>query len=327
MAGIYSQGGSAGHRYAGWLSKVEAKNFQFGGKVFNGSPSAIYVGSNQVWPWLTIATQQAIRGAFGQRDGMAVINATNAYLNQLSASDMDKATALAGFINEDPMMVCSLGLSVEGVTMPIRWLVGDGEAYIKTGVMTGEDIELIWDMVLHTTSKTSSICGARISGNSNSISQGIDSQCWVSFGNNSEVYWSGIIAHQRYSIKQNKEGFWIDGVKHNYKSGYTTTFSTPLEMYLMGRNNNNQSVGNICDIDLDKMIINNGVTAVRQYYPFICQARTADKVSTGVAQAAGTCGMIDLLTGIFYPNANSSGTFTDAYTLQDGVTPWTPSTP
>ena len=82
MAGIYSQGGSAGHRYAGWLSKVEAKNFQFGGKVFNGSPSAIYVGSNQVWPWLTIATQQAIRGAFGQRDGMAVINATNAYLTQ-----------------------------------------------------------------------------------------------------------------------------------------------------------------------------------------------------------------------------------------------------
>lgn len=49
MAGIYSQGGSAGHRYAGWLSKVEAKNFHFGGKVFNGSPSAIYVGSKMVW--------------------------------------------------------------------------------------------------------------------------------------------------------------------------------------------------------------------------------------------------------------------------------------
>ena len=86
MAGIYSQGGSAGHRYAGWLETVEAKNFQFGGKVFNGSPSAIYVGSNLVWMnWLTKAAKQAILGAFGQRDGMAVIKATNAYLIQLAA--------------------------------------------------------------------------------------------------------------------------------------------------------------------------------------------------------------------------------------------------
>ena len=93
MAGIYSQGGSAGHRYAGWLSEVEAKNFQFGGKVFNGSPSAIYVGSNEVWPcWLTQATQQAILGAFGQTDGTAVIKATNAYLNLPAVCSRSTAT-------------------------------------------------------------------------------------------------------------------------------------------------------------------------------------------------------------------------------------------
>lgn len=103
MVGIYSQGGSAGHRYAGWLSEVEAKNFQFGGKVFNGSPSAIYVGSNWVWAgWLKAATKQAIRGAFGQTDGTAVIKATNAYLTQLAASDRDKATALADYLNSSP---------------------------------------------------------------------------------------------------------------------------------------------------------------------------------------------------------------------------------
>ena len=136
MAGIYSQGGSAGHRYAGWLSKVEAKNFQFGGKVFNGSPSAIYVGSKMVWAnWLMPATKQAIMVAFGATDGAAVINATNAYLNALAAqgaAGKSKATALAGFINEDPMMVCSLGLEVPGVAMPIRRLQGDGKAYINT---------------------------------------------------------------------------------------------------------------------------------------------------------------------------------------------------
>ena len=77
--------------------------------------------------WLTTATKQAILGAFGA-DGAAVINATNAYLNALAAqgaAGKSKATALAGFINEDPMMVCSLGLEPELTVlpaMPIRML-------------------------------------------------------------------------------------------------------------------------------------------------------------------------------------------------------------
>ena len=83
--------------------------------------------------WLSVSAQMAILGAFGQTDGKAVIKATNAYLNGIAAqgeAGKDKATALAGFINEDPMMVCSLGLEPQGVTMPIRWLVGDGAAII-----------------------------------------------------------------------------------------------------------------------------------------------------------------------------------------------------
>lgn len=40
----------------------------------------------------------------------------------------------------------------------------------------------------------------------------------------------------------------------------------------------------------------------------------------------GANGMIDTLTGMFYPNANTSGSFTIEYTLPDG-TPWTPPTP
>lgn len=53
--------------------------------------------------WLKAATVQAILGAFGD-DGKAVINATNAYLNGIAASDRDKATALAGFINDTPAL-------------------------------------------------------------------------------------------------------------------------------------------------------------------------------------------------------------------------------
>ena len=86
--------------------------------------------------WLRRATKQVIMVAFGARDGAAVIAATNAYLNALAAqgaAGQSKATALAGFINEDPMMVCSLGLEVTGVTMPDRWIVGDKNSWIDTG--------------------------------------------------------------------------------------------------------------------------------------------------------------------------------------------------
>ena len=75
--------------------------------------------------WLSAATTAAILAAFGQTDGKAVIKATNAYLNQLAASDRDKATALAGFINEDPMMVCNI---VE--TPKVRWVGSDGLAWV-----------------------------------------------------------------------------------------------------------------------------------------------------------------------------------------------------
>ena len=70
--------------------------------------------------WLSDATKAAILAAFWQTDGKAVIKATNAYLNGIAATDPTKASALSGFINEDPMLVCSLGLQPQGVQMPIR---------------------------------------------------------------------------------------------------------------------------------------------------------------------------------------------------------------
>jgi len=88
--------------------------------------TAASLGSNLMFGslWLNYAAQQTIMAAFGA-DGTAVIRATNEYLNGIAASDKAKATALAGFINEDPMMVCSLGLEPTLTTlpsMPIRFL-------------------------------------------------------------------------------------------------------------------------------------------------------------------------------------------------------------
>ena len=90
--------------------------------VFGG----LYPG---VKTWLRGSTNAAILAAFGQTDGKAVIKATNAYLNALAATDPTKASALAGFINEDPMLICSL---VE--TGKKRYLSSDGYAKIDLGI-------------------------------------------------------------------------------------------------------------------------------------------------------------------------------------------------
>lgn len=57
--------------------------------------------------WLQPATQLAILAAFGA-EGTEVIRKTNDYLNRIVTTDPQRALLLAGFINEDPMLVCSL---------------------------------------------------------------------------------------------------------------------------------------------------------------------------------------------------------------------------
>ena len=80
--------------------------------------------------WLLPLTLQAIVAAFGA-EGTDVIAKTNDYLNQIATTDPQRAQRLANFINEDPMLVCSL---VE--TSKTRWLVFDGsKGYIDTGYL------------------------------------------------------------------------------------------------------------------------------------------------------------------------------------------------
>ena len=304
MAGIYSQGGSAGHRYAGWLSEVEAKNFQFGGKVFNGSPSAIYVGSNLVWLGLTEAAEQAIRGAFGQRDGWAVIKATNAYLNQLAASGQagkDKATALAGFINEDPMMVCSLGLEPQGVTMPIRLMDNNGTAYINTGVAlaTGLDIEF---RVFNNQSNRKSVFGP-------------SSQGWL---------YSFMVAESYWRYYPNDQGRWAVEISNVPAAGMTDVHIEASSMTMNGYGSTFQAdagataSGTFCFL--------NGYGGV----PTACGGfiKIANEREMYPLIRNGVYGMIDVVHKVFYQNAGS-GNFTEVFKIyQNGswVT-WTPSTP
>ena len=322
MAGIYSQGGSAGHRYAGWLETVEAKNFQFGGKVFNGSPSAIYVGSNLVWaPWLLKdAAIRAILGAFGQRDGMAVINATNAYLNQLAASGQagkDKATALAGFINEDPMMVCSLGLEVEGVTMPIRYLVGNGSSYIdfnqrfkNTGLPIDAKMQV---MRAATISRNQWLMG-------NYSVAGTGASCFeFAIRANDVIIWAQpdasilsysqagpVNLHFRLSNPSGRQ-IGINGTDTDYAHTQATIFNNSGN-YITLFGCVQESVG-MTTLPIGHTELTLGSTEL-DLYPF------KDKTT-------GNMEMINLNTEEY---EHRIGTFTEAFYLPDG-TPWTPSTP
>lgn len=263
------------------------------------------------------ATKAAILAAFGQTDGKAVIKATNAYLNALAATDPTKATALAGFINEDPMMVMSL---IEG--FGTRLLVisyGTGMPYIDTLMKGSLETEVEIDIIHHFTGNPSSVYDPLITGdgvNGIGISHYSAGPNWaIHFGNKGWFNFGSIISDREYNLKLNKTKCSING---SIRSIGATSYTSNVNIYL-GKNawGGEASSGN--SLSYKRVQIKGS----RDYVPFICQARTADKVSTGVAQAAGTCGMIDLLTGIFYPNVNTSGSFTIAYTHTDG-TPWTP---
>jgi len=302
MAGIYSQGGSAGHRYAGWLSKVEAKNFHFGGKVFNGSPSAIYVGSNLVWfnGGLTTATMQAIMDAFGA-DGPAVIAATNEYLNGIAAQDQagrDKATALAGFINEDPMMVCSLGLEPQGVTMPDRTINGDGYAYIDTGykatINTSMDIQFLWPGSINTRYASLIECDG------GGFEYGINH--WNSFYWNYGGYmsFSGIAADTKFYIETRKNVLTLyrngsvvtTATRGTSTSTSTTNGNLPLFAW---RRRGSVMTDYITNAHIWFLRIYDGETKVRDFIP--CKHN-------------GENGMLDMVNMTWHGNVRGQGSFT-----------------
>lgn len=87
---------------------------------------------SQWTPWLTPATEAAIRTAFGLNlDSIRIIKAACDYLDGL---DANYAQNLVDCINEDPMLVVCLPISV-GFTLPVRYVktTSTGQ-YFSTGV-------------------------------------------------------------------------------------------------------------------------------------------------------------------------------------------------
>ena len=245
--------------------------------------------------WLKGATTAAILAAFGQTDGKAVIKATNAYLAALAATDPTKASALAGFINEDPMMVCSL---VE--TGKTRYLVGDGKAYIK----------------LRNVGRMSDTYDMKFKYN-----VGGSYRAWGVFAQSSYIpinmsltYSAGICVRWAYNGDQMIDNLapitstaWhtlkiengyvtFDRVNKGRSEGHKDGFVINYPMYLFTIN----------PADTTPSATMNGCF---EYYKHTSQEGEVMEHCIP-CQHGGESGMLDLVSLTFYPNANTQGSFT-----------------
>ena len=237
--------------------------------------------------WLLLATQQAIVAAFGA-EGTEVIAKTNDYLNQIATTDPQRALLLANFINEDPMLVCSL---VE--TSKVRTLTGTANAYIDTGYKPTSTtiLEAFYALIV---SEYSS-CGSRLNygtdmfviHNGPSIQFMIGTQT-VTTGINSSL-------NTFYKLRLDAQGkaFVNDNVWNTNKFN-----GNNFNIWLFA-NNNGGAVHNSNGAIYEYATIYEGTDQVAHFVP---------------CHHDNQSGMLDIISGTFYPNANTEGSFTIALT-------------
>ena len=271
-----------------------------GAATHHGMPIyAATMGGKMVYrQLLLLATQQAIVAAFGSAEGTEVIRKTNDYLNQIATTDPQRALLLAGFINEDPLLVCSL---VE--TSKTRWLEAPNkDAWIDTGwVPRGKDFEIETIIKLRDTSGWSQVYATKWTDNGiDHMYNGANTYFHTAGKNNT----SGFTAYQvdtPYRIVHNyttiSRGILGDTMQQVNTSA-TADFTTNLTLKLFHGDNYNNFNGY-----MQMFIRRQGGIEVQHLLPFIRN---------------GENGMLDIISGTFYPNANTEGSFT--ITLTDKTT-------
>ena len=257
--------------------------------------SKIYHMGKQYTGWLSSTSIEAIRLAFGE-ETVQVIRKTNDYLNKIATTDPQRALLLANLINEDPMLVCSL---VE--TSKTRWLVGDGKAYINTGVGLQYPVRSRSKIMLQTTGSYSIASSRNNNGNSRMYLIFFDTSRWCLPKGGEWTVGTSVVANKEYSVDVS-----IDTA--NYKMivngvAEQVTAAPPVSsqsIYLFARNN-------ISTID------SLAPTGTKLAYITIEQeSKNANFIP--MQRTDGTCGMLDIISGTFYPNANTQGSFTIALT-------------
>lgn len=242
--------------------------------------------------WLLSATLQAIVAAFGSAEGTDVIRKTNDYLNQIATTDTQRALQISGFINEDPMLVCSL---VE--TSKVRYCESSGMAYFFVDGVYGSD-------KLVTESKFAYLEGYTYPAVFGCASSG-------------ETY--------RYTIHSNSGGtnvgFRITGLSVNSATSPETWNEVKISKdgcycngTLLGKFTSIFKVANNMGVFLEHQ---DTIQTTRFANARIEYLKFADEdISVHILPFIrnGENGMLDIISGTFYPNANTQGSFTIALT-------------
>lgn len=218
--------------------------------------------------------------------GSDVMTALESYIET-----SNNPNGIRGAINLDPDIVCSL--AEVGKT---RWLVGDGKAYINLNFKATQNTTAKAKAKL--LGKTSvnnyqAIFGARTADKVN----GFDicflypELMYFDFSNASaDNIQLGALGTEA-EVELNKNGGWLNGTKVFNSS--TTAFTTPSNVLLFGRTDN--STANARPFNGAISYTQFGGDVANHLLPFTRN---------------GENGMLDILSGTFYPNANTEGAFT-----------------
>lgn len=243
---------------------------------------AATMGGKMVYiQWLPLATQQAIVAAFGA-EGTEVIRKTNDYLNRIATTDSQRALQLANFINEDPMLVCSL---VE--TSKVRYLYNVGNPYIDTGFVPTKDTSI--DIMYNKQGKENYPYGSGISYNSRSF-ETYNNELHFGYSANVNNISNGIV-----HMWSNRNQYWWTngGEEYSYTfNPFNDTFPYTLYLWALHRASIITSKN---ELKMWFFKIYDNDQLVRHFVP---------------CHHGNESGMLDIISGTFYPNANTQGSFT-----------------
>ena len=270
--------------------------------------------------WLTQDTKSKIKTTFGD-DGVAVINATIAYLKGL---EQTLAERVAGLINEDYLLICSLNLTVPHVTMPIRWVAANGNVYINSGyIFSGT--KLRYEFMYRKRTNLQYSTGGVDYLNSPRRLHGL---IWGNSFFVGSSYWNvsqSLNTWYNTTIRITDSASYIKLNTTEYNFGISDWNGCSDEDFIFAGNRGGSPVY-MAYMDLQRMeFYDANDNQVRWFLPFQTNKEWAaadcypQKVCT-----SGTVGLIDMIKGKFYPSVNNN-TFDMNY--ERGGQPWIPETP
>jgi hypothetical protein len=288
--------------------------------------TAVSLGRNLMFGSLGLLDDNAkiaIMAAFGV-DGTAVIRATYKYLNGIAASDKAKATALAGFINEDPMMVCSLGLEPTLTTlpsMPIRVFDNNGTGYIDSGIIPNSTTEI--ELVYRYATKGGIVGSCQQYNTTDAmvvITYANSSQFGLYIAGANNIWYGSPQTNTWFKFNINVRGVTVKNLSTSAtataNTGKTTLATSSRSMYIYTSNSANKDLAKLGDCDFQYcQIKQDGET--HRFIP--CKHKVNGVITTG---------MLDLWNNSYKPNAGS-GQFTEefGYMLNGSWVTWIPPIP